>query len=49
MHKTTESVREAKDQITEQTNKYALKGGRRYRQALTGLSKIDPSSDSKVV
>ena len=34
MRKTT--LREAKDQITEQTNKYARKGGRRYRQALTG-------------
>ena len=49
MRKTTESVREAKDQITEQTNKYTLKVGRRSRQDLTGLSKIDLSSDSKVV
>ena len=36
MRKTTENEREAKDQITEQTNQYARKGGRRYRQALTG-------------
>ena len=36
MRKTTESVREAKDQITEQTNKYARHGGRRYRQTLNG-------------
>ena len=36
MRKTTENERETKDQITEQTNKYARKGGRRYRQALTG-------------
>ena len=33
MRKTTE--REAKDQITKQINKYARKGGRRYRQDLT--------------
>ena len=32
MRKTTE--REAKDQITKQINKYARKGGRRYRQDL---------------
>ena len=49
MHKTTESEGEAKDQITEQANKYARNGGRRYRQALTWLSNIDPSTDSKVV
>ena len=48
MRKTTESEREAKDQITEQANKYARNGGRRYRRALTWLSKIDPSSDPKV-
>ena len=44
MRKTTESEREAKDQITEQVNKHV-----RARRHLTGLSKIDPSSDSKVV
>ena len=32
MRKTTESEREAKDQITEQANKYARNGGRRYRE-----------------
>jgi hypothetical protein len=48
MRKTTESEREAKDQITEQANKYARNGGRRYRRALTWLSKIDPSTDPKV-
>ena len=42
--KLRESVREAKDQITEQVNKHV-----RARRHLTGLSKIDPSSDSKVV
>ena len=36
MRQTSENELEAKDQITEQTNKYARKGGRRYRQALTG-------------
>ena len=35
MRKTTESEREAEDQITEQVNKYARNGGRRYRRALT--------------
>ena len=48
MHKTTESEREAEDQITEQVNKYARNGRRRYRRALTWLSKIDPSKDPKV-
>ena len=32
MRKTKESEREAKDQITEQANKYARNGGRRYRE-----------------
>ena len=39
MRKTTESVREAKDQIMKQVikyNKYARHGGRRYRQTLNG-------------
>ena len=44
MRKTTKSEREAKDQITEQVNKHV-----RARRHLIGLSKIDPSSDSKVV
>ena len=48
MRKTTESEREAKDQIAEQANKYARNGGLRCRRALTWLSKIDPSTDPKV-
>ena len=47
MRKTTESVREAKDQITEQANKYARDGGRRYREPSESLSKIE-SVESKV-
>ena len=46
--KTTESEREAKDQITEQANKYARNGGRRHRELSESLSRIDPSSDLKV-
>ena len=45
MRKTMESEREAKDQITEQVNKYARNGARRY---LIWFSKIDSSTDSKV-
>ena len=46
--RTTESEREAKDQITEQANKYARNGGRRHREPSESLSRIDPSSDLKV-
>ena len=46
--KTTESEREAKDQITEEANKYARNGGRRHREPREILSKIDPSSDLKI-
>ena len=45
---TKESEREAKDQITEQANKYARNGGRRHREPSESLSRIDPSSDRKV-
>ena len=45
---TTESEREAKDQITEQANKYARNGGRRHREPSESLSRIDPSSELKV-
>ena len=41
MPKTTESEREAKNQITEQANKYARNGGRRYREPCESLSKIE--------
>ena len=50
MRKTTESEREAKDQIMEQVNKYARNGGRRYCWVFTWLSqkRVDlPSTDSK--
>ena len=47
MRKTTESEREAKDQITEQANKYARNGGRRYLEPSESLSKIE-SVESKV-
>ena len=47
MRKMTESEREAKDQITEQANKYAHNGGRRYREPSENLSKIE-SVESKV-
>ena len=47
MRKTTESEREAKDQITEQANKYARNGGRRYLEPTESLSKIE-SVESKV-
>ena len=46
MRKTTESEREAGDQIMEQVNKYTRNGGRRYREA-SEISKIE-SVDSKV-
>ena len=48
MRKTTESEREAKDQITEQINKYARNGGRQYCQVFIWLSKIDLSTGPKV-
>ena len=48
MRQTKESEREAKDQITEQANKYARNGGRRHREPSESLSRIDPSSDLKV-
>ena len=41
MRKTTESEREAEDQIMEQVNKYTRNGGRRYRRYLIWLSKIE--------
>ena len=41
MRKTTESEREVKDQITEQANKYACNGGRRYREPSKTFSKIE--------
>ena len=40
MRKTTESEREAKDQIMEQINKYTRNGGRRYCRILIWLSKF---------
>ena len=40
MRKTTESEREAKDQIMVQTNKYVRNGGRRYCRILILLSKF---------
>ena len=46
MRQTTGSEREAKDQITEQANKYARNGGRRYREP-SEISKI-VSVESKV-
>ena len=46
MCQTTGSEREAKDQITEQANKYARNGGRRYREP-SEISKIE-SVESKV-
>ena len=46
--KTRESEREAKDQITEQANKYARNRGRRHREPSESLSGIDLSSDLKV-
>ena len=46
MRKTTESEREAKDPITEQINKYARNGERRYQEP-SGISKIDPFTDPK--
>ena len=47
MRKTTESEREAKDQITEHINNKARKRGRRYREQNENLSKIE-SVESKV-
>ena len=41
MHQTTESEREAKDQITEHINNYARNGGRRHREPSESLSKIE--------
>ena len=38
MRKTTESEREAEDQIMEQVNKYTRNGGRRYCRVFTWLS-----------
>ena len=46
MRKTTESEREAEDQIMEQVNKYTRNGGRRYRES-SEISKIE-SVESKV-
>ena len=40
-HQTTESEREAKDQITEHINNYARNGGRRHREPSESLSKIE--------
>ena len=45
MRQTTESEREAKDQITERAKKYARNGGRRYREP-SEISKIE-SVESK--
>ena len=47
MRKTTESEREAEDQIMEQVNKYTCNGGRRYCRVSTWLSEIE-SVESKV-
>ena len=47
MRKTTESEREAEDQIMEQVNKYTRNGGRRYCRVFTWLSEIE-SVESKV-
>ena len=47
MRKTTESEREAEDQIMEQDNKYARNGGQRYCRVFTWLSEIE-SVESKV-
>ena len=47
MRKTTESERNAKDQITEQANNSVRNGGRRYREPSESLSKTD-SVESKV-
>ena len=41
MHQTTDSEREAKDQITEHINNYARNGGRRHREPSESLSKIE--------
>ena len=41
MRKTTESEREAEDQIMEQVNKYTRNGGRRYCRVSTFLSEIE--------
>ena len=47
MRKTTESEREAEDQIMEQVNKYTRNGGLRYCRVFTWLSEIE-SVESKV-
>ena len=47
MRKTTESERQAKDQITEHINNYARTGGRRHREPSESLSKIE-SVESKI-
>ena len=47
MRKTTESEREAEDQIMEQVNKYTRNGGRRYCRVFTWLPEIE-SVESKV-
>ena len=47
MRKTTESEREAEDQIMEQVNKYTRNGGRRYCRVFTWLFEIE-SVESKV-
>ena len=47
MRKTTESEREAEDQIMEQVNKYTRNGRRRYCRVFTWLSEIE-SVESKV-
>ena len=41
MHQTTDSEREAKDQITEHINNYARNRGRRHREPCENLSKIE--------
>ena len=47
MLKTTE--REAKDQITKQINKYARKGGRRYREPSESLSRTDLEVENEML
>ena len=47
MREMTKSEREAKDQFTEQANKYARSGGRRHRDPSESLSKIE-AVESKI-
>ena len=46
--KTSESEREAEDQVMEQVNKYTRNGGRRYCRVFTWLSKIGLLEGPKV-